>query len=231
MWRSATNAYGQEETARERRAGFRTKSRTSKPLLPIRVARCLVVAAVHLTLRVENAPPVLGLELSLRVHVDLHLDRAALLAHREGRDVRGGRQATDKQPADRGRAPGADLLARLEAELRKRDGLNHSALLAELRERRGLAGRRHLVRQRVEAALRVAHNRNLLPIPEARVNRSGLRLRRGDPRDPDLLVGHHHLDARRLHHGRRHARGGRLRRDAIGDQTSGEGEEREHPGS
>ena len=42
--------------------------------LPIRVARCLVVAAIHLTLSIENAPPVLGLELSLRVHVDLHLD-------------------------------------------------------------------------------------------------------------------------------------------------------------
>ena len=43
----------------------------------------LVVAAIHLTLRVKNAPPVLRFELSLSVHVDLHLDGAALLAHRD----------------------------------------------------------------------------------------------------------------------------------------------------
>ena len=43
----------------------------------------LVVATIHLPLRVKDAPPVLRLELSLCVHVNLHLDRAALLAHRD----------------------------------------------------------------------------------------------------------------------------------------------------
>merc|ERR1740130_1037571 len=165
-----------------------------KHILPIPVARRLVVAAVHLTLSVEHAPPVLRLELSLCIDVDLHLDRAALLAHREDGNVRRARQPADEQPADRRRAPSADLLARLRAELRQRDGLDHSALLTKLGKRRRLASRRHLVRQREEAALRIADNRNLLSVPEARVYGTRLRVRGVDPGDPDLLVGHHHLD-------------------------------------
>ena len=103
-------------------------------------------------------------------------------------DVRRARQPADEQPADRRRAPSADLLARLGAELRQRDGFDNSALLTKLSERCRLASRRHLVRQRKEATLGVTDNRNLLPVPETRVYGTRLRVRRVDPGDPDLPV-------------------------------------------
>eukprot|EP00322_Chrysochromulina_rotalis_P027871 CAMPEP_0115847466 /NCGR_PEP_ID=MMETSP0287-20121206/10398_1 /TAXON_ID=412157 /ORGANISM="Chrysochromulina rotalis, Strain UIO044" /LENGTH=333 /DNA_ID=CAMNT_0003301303 /DNA_START=305 /DNA_END=1303 /DNA_ORIENTATION=- len=153
-----------------------------------RAAR-LVVAAVHLALRIENAAPVVCVEALLRVHVEQHLHVAALRACREDGE-RAGRLQLARERADqrRRRAPRADELARLQIEGRAVERADDGAVLDGALVERRADVRAHVGGGEDLAAL-VRRDQDVLAGAEGSLERRRLKVLLGGDGGPHVLGG------------------------------------------
>jgi len=149
----------------------------------------LVVAAVDLALRVEDAAPVVGVEARLGIHVDQHLHLVAEHARLEGlQRARRLQLAGERANKRRRRAPRADQLARLQVERGAVQRADDGAILDGALVKRG-ANVRADVRGGEHRAALIGGDQNVQAGAEGSLERVGLELLLGAHGGPDVLDG------------------------------------------
>ena len=121
--------------------------------------RYLVVLAVVFTLCVQDSRPVVGFEVELGVHINLHINCFSALPDGVSGDT-DGRESSANELSNSGWAPRSDNVSSLQGELGSKYGILDSSIVIDLTERKGLIDRRALVSKSIDSSLGIDGNAN-----------------------------------------------------------------------